>query len=170
MNRYSPLVISLLFTLLILACGGKDSAEGQDNVIEESASAKTPEPENGALPRIPNELMQALVDSADYVDYLFYEMDFSMSMDNKQGVMYALAKIGEAPAPINASCKPIGRIFYQIKGRNAAEADLYFSAGCTYLVFMKDNAPIYANSMSEVGKKFLNNQFGAIMKNYVPIE
>jgi len=138
--------------------------------VPDSASAKTQEPANEGLPTLPNALMQSLVDSADYVDYLFYEMEFSMSMDNKQGVMYALSKIGEQPAVLNPSCKPIGRIFYQIKGRNAAEADLYFSQGCTYMVFMKDNVPVYANSMSEVGKQFLNNQFSAIMKNYQAIE
>jgi len=170
MNRYNHLYFLAFFMLLFVACNGTDTTAKQLESNADSAVAKTPETKPGELPRIPNDLMQALVDSADYVDYLFYEMDFSMSMDNKQGVMYALAKIGDVAAPIKPSCKPIGRIFYQIKGRNAAEADLYFSQGCAYLVFMKDNKPVYANSMSEVGKKFLNNQFAAIMNNYVPVE
>ena len=170
MIRYSTLAAPLLFALFFMACNGGETSAGQGSEVAGSASAKTPEQKEGQLPRVPNELMQNLVDSADYVDYLFYELEFSMSMDNKQGVMYAISKIGENSPNLNPSCKPIGRIFYQIKGRNAAEADLYFSQGCTYMVFMKDNVPVYANEMSDVGKTFLNNQFGAIMKNYIPIE
>ncbi len=170
MNRITSPLVFLFFSLFILACGGKgnDSADVGSEAV--SASAKTSQTDGNRLPVVPNELMQRLIDSTDYVDYLFYEMDFSMSMDNKQGIMYSIAKIGEQPAQMNAACKPIGRIFYQIKGRNAAEADLYFSQGCAYLIFMKDNAPIYANSMSEVGKAFLNNQFAAIMKDYQAVE
>jgi hypothetical protein len=170
MNRTTYPLVFLCFALFTLACGDRGNESTKGGGEEVSASAKTPQAKGNSLPVIPNELMQSLVDSADYVDYLFYNMDFSMSMDNKQGIMYSIANIGEQPAEMSAACKPIGRIFYQIKGRNAAEADLYFSNGCTYLVFMKDNAPVYANSMSEVGVAFLNNQFAAIMKDYQPIE
>jgi len=170
MNRLASFSLFLFSVLFLIGCGGKDAASNQETVDADSASAKTSEKKTEGMQTIPNELMQVLVDSTDYVDYLFYDMDFSMSMDNKQGIMYALAKIGDTPAQLNPACKPIGRMFFQIKGRNAAEADLYFSQGCTYLVFMKDNAPVYANSMSDVGKTFLNNQFGAIMKDYQAIE
>ena len=170
MKRFATPVFLLFATLVLLACNGKDRAPKNEEEVVKMKVEEVPAAENVGLPMIPNALMQVLIDSTDYVDYLFYDMDFSMSMDNKQGVMYSLAKIGEKPAPLNATCKPIGRIFYQIKGRNAAEADLYFSKGCTYLVFMKENSPVYANSMSEVGKTFLNNQFSAIMKDYQTIE
>lgn len=170
MIRYALIATFCLSIAFNTACNGNEKTPEQDSELVDSASAKTSEPAKGGLPTIPNALMQTLVDSADYVDYLFYELEFSMSMDNKQGVMYALSKIGDASPTLNPACKPIGRIFYQIKGRNAAEADLYFSQGCTYLVFMENNVPVYANTMSDVGITFLNNQFAAIMKNYVPIE
>jgi len=170
MNRYASHVFLLILALSLIACNGKDSAIENGGDLASVPVEQAPAAKSVGLPRIPNSLMQVLIDSTDYVDYLFYDMDFSMSMDNKQGVMYSLAKIGEEPASISGTCKPIGRVFYQIKGRNAAEADLYFSKGCTYLIFMKDNSPVYGNSMSEVGKTFLNNQFAAIMQNYQAIE
>jgi hypothetical protein len=160
---------SILLIVLFTACGG-DSTKGEDTAAE-AASAKTQvSPQKKGLPTLPDVTMQLLIDSVDYIDYVFYELDFSMSLDNEQGVKYSLAKISGNPAELVDACKPIGRIFYQIKGRNAAEADLYFSQGCTYLVFMEDNAPVYANAMSDVGKTFLNNQFAAIMKGYQPIQ
>jgi len=170
MNPHLSTVLFLFSVLFFTTCTSKQSDVEKSKEVEGTAVAKTTTAKAQGLPKIPNSLMQKLIDSTDYVDYLFYDMDFSMSMDNKQGVMYSLAKIGDEVAPVSPTCKPIGRIFYQIKGRNAAEADLYFSKDCTYLVFMKDNAPVYANRMSEVGKTFLNNQFSAIMQNYQAIE
>jgi len=131
MNRISSYLLFLFFTFFILACGDKGNNTHQTGDEKASASAKTSQSKVNGLPVVPNELMQQLIDSSDYVDYLFYEMEFSMSMDNKQGIMYSIASIGEKAAEMNAACKPIGRIFFQIKGRNAAEADMYFSKGCT---------------------------------------
>ena len=156
-----------ILTTLLLACGGEQPTQAEQPITPESEQKVS---QSKSLPTLPDATMQLLIDSVDYIDYVFYELDFSMSLDNEQGVKYSLAKISGSPAERVDACKPIGRIFYQIKGRNAAEADLYFSQGCTYLVFMEDNAPVYANEMSDVGKTFLNNQFAAIMKGYQPIQ
>ena len=121
------------------------------------------------MPSFPMELFGDLVDSVDHVDYVFYTYEFSMSMDNPQGVRYSLAQIGEEPAARKPGCKAIGRVFYQIRGRNAAAAELYFSPGCTYLEFLEGNEVVYASAISEVGIEFLDNQFAQLVPNYQPI-
>lgn len=150
---------ALLAASLLVACGQGDT----------SRAAGAAEP--AGPPRLPLTQMQRLVDSVDYVDYLFHELDFSMSLDDERGIKYALAQIGEEAARPAQGCQPIGRIFYQIEGRVAAQADLYFSAGCTYLAFVDDaGAVTHANEMSPVGEDFLNNQFAQLIDGYRPVQ
>lgn len=150
--------VTLLCLLSIVgACGSGDAPP------TDADATPPPAPASAEFPRLQPAQMQALVDSVDYIDYVFYELEFSMSMDNASGIQYALAQIGPESARRRPGCKPIGRVFYQIKGRNAMAADMFFSQGCTYFEFVEGNTVVAANEMSEVGKEFLNNQFGQIM-------
>lgn len=163
--------VSLAFSLLLTlsACGGERSSSPESNETTENAAVQE-EGGKQSVPTLPLTIMQKLVDSVDYVDYIWYNFDFSMSMDNPSGVRYSLAQIGESGANRTAACKPAGRVFYQINGRNAAEAEMFFSNGCTYMEFIEDGKVVYANAMSPVGIDFLNNQFGALIKDYQRVE
>ncbi len=121
-------------------------------------------------PRFPADQLTALLDSCDYVDLVFYELDFSMSMSDPRGVKYALAFIGQTSAIRADTCEAIGRMFYQIRGRNAAEADIFFSEGCTYLEFYEGGRVVYANAFSEAGLDFFNGQFERLLPNFTPLE
>ena len=157
-------VVYVLALGLLAACGGKAAPDVEATEAPRAAAPAAP-------PTLPLATMQRLVDSVDHVDYLFYELEFSMSMDQRQGINYAIATIGEEPAARRPDCKPIGRIFYEIGGNTAVDAQLYFSAGCTYLEFLDaDGAVAYANRVSPVGRDFLNQQFGQIIKDYVAVE
>ena len=159
--RRAPARLAACLSALLLAACGADGERASEQV-----AGAPPGP-----PRLPRAEMQRLVDSVDYVDYLFHELDFSMSLDDERGVRYALAQIGEEAAVPAATCKPIGRIFYQISGEVVAQADLYFSAGCTYVAFVDDaGAVTYVNEMSDVGEDFLNNQFAQLIDGYRPVE
>lgn len=148
----------LLLASLLVGCG--DEATQRDVVP----------PGREAPGRLPDAEMQRLVDSVDYVDLLFHELAFSMSLDDAKAVQYAIAHIGERPADPAPGCAPIGRVFYQISGRAAAEADLYFSPGCTYLAFVDDAGAVeYANVLSDLGKEFYNNQFSRLIDGYTPV-
>ena len=157
LHRALRLSLTLFLFTAVFACGSEQASTESTPV--ERAPATEPE----GFPRLQAEGMQLLLDSVDYIDYVFYELEFSMSMDNASGIQYALAQIGPEPALRKAGCKPIGRVFYQIKGRNAMAADMFFSQGCTYFEFIEGNKVVAANEMSAVGKEFLNNQFGQIM-------
>ena len=162
MNR---ILISLATLLTCIGCA--DSSEAVTSNDEETVTSSQ---DPTGIPIFPASRMQDLVDSVDHVDYLFYDLDFSMSMDQQPGINYAIATIGDTPAKLDANCKPIGRIFYEVQGRTAASAQLYFSPGCAYLSFVNDAGDIlYASEVSPVGKDFLNQQFGQIIPNYVPV-
>ena len=110
------------------------------------------------LSPLPNESMQKLFNEATYIDYIFYDLPFSISQDNTPSIHSNLQLIsGEKLDPISKSCKPIGREFFHIGGVIAFEADLYFQDGCYGYVFLEKEKPIYANKISEAGMKFYSN-------------
>ena len=166
MTRLHLTLLWFIASALLCACG--DSASSTSEADASGGSQASTSTEVRALPL---STMQRLVDSVDYVDYLFYEYDFSMSMDQGQGIGYAIATIGEQAAIAQPNCKPIGRIFYEIQGSTAASAQLYFSPGCSYLEFLDDQDRVmYINEISPVGKDFLNQQFAQIIKDFVRVE
>ena len=90
-----------------------------------------------------------------FIDYIFYDLPFSISQDNQPSIHANLKLISSGALdnlPLN--CKPIGREFFQINGEIVHEADLYFSDGCYGYVFLKDGKPIYANKLTEAGMTF----------------
>ena len=111
------------------------------------------------LPSITLDIMQKLFDKCDYVDYLFYESNFSMSMNNKQSIQQTLTHIAEQVPAIDPNCKSIGRVFYEIEGNTEIEAEIFFSDKCQYFVFMKGQERIYANNITADGVTHFNNIF-----------
>jgi len=156
-------------TLLVgfAACQNQDTqtneATSQPDTAAPSTVSTAPPPQP-TLPSIPLETVEYLWANCDYVDYVFYELPISMSLDNQRSVQYVLQHISDAPAPLLPECKPIGRIFYQVKGENVLMADLYFSQGCTYFVFLENDKPKYANYMTEKGVAYLNDNFKQAQK------
>jgi len=107
---------------------------------------------------LPNESMQKLFNEATYIDYIFYNLPFSISQDDKPSIHSNLKLIsGNKFGPISKDCKPIGREFFHIGGAIAYEADVYFQDGCYGYVFLDKEKPIYANKVSEEGMKFYSN-------------
>ena len=138
----------LLFSLLIFCLGCQnDAPQSADNQVTEPAAT---------LPGLPLETVQHLWQNCDYVDFVFYHLPISMSLSDQNAIQYVLRHISADAARIDPNCKPIGRVFYQIKGENYLEADIYFQQGCTYFKFLKDNKPIYANYMTDDGIKYMN--------------
>jgi len=111
------------------------------------------------LPSIPQALAEKLFAECDYIDYVFYTTNFSISQSERGGIQQAISHIATQPAAINPACKSMGRVFYQIDGENEAEADMYFQSGCTYLVFLVDGKPTYANQFTSDGIQYFNSIF-----------
>ena len=146
--------ILFLFVSLLLfsACGNSTNSEAETTV-------QNAEP---MLPSFPLEKLEYLWQYCDYIDYIFYELPISMSLDTKAAIQYSLSHVAQTTPPAMPQCKPVGRVFYQVDGENYAEADLYFSQGCTYFVFMEDQKPTYANYMTDEGIQYMNNNLAQV--------
>lgn len=167
MMRRFTLLFSLLLVLAIFGCQNEQT-ETAEKPTPAPAQKEEPKmvPAGEFLPSVPIEKLEYLWNNCDYVDYVFYDLPISMSLDVKNSIQYALSHIAENPASLRPDCKPIGRIFFQVQGENYLEADFYFSnGGCTYYVFLENGKPKYGNYMTEEGAKYMNNnltQAGAI--------
>ena len=110
------------------------------------------------LNSLPGDLMLRLFNEATYIDYIFHNLPFSISQDDKPSITSNLKLISpERLGPIPTTCKPMGREFFHIGGEIVAEADVYFQNGCYGYVFLENEKPIYANKVSEAGAKFYSN-------------
>ena len=110
------------------------------------------------LPPLPQEQFKKLFSEVTYIDYIFYELPFSISQDDKPSINSNLQLISpEKLGPLDVSCKPIGREFFHIRGIIAYEAEIYFQNGCFGYIFLDKESPIYANKISESGMKFYSN-------------
>lgn len=154
-------LLVLAFGLVLMSCG--DTPAGNAQSTTTATPAKGAEPK-ASLPSLPVVTLEYLWKSCDFVDYVFYELPISMSLDNRKTIQYVLGHIAEDPAPLRPECKSIGRIFYQVQGENVVEADLYFSEGCTYFVFLEEGKAKYANYMTKDGVDYLNNNFQQVNK------
>ncbi len=142
--------------MLILSACNSPSTTSQKTETTTTTAAAAPA-EN--LPSVPVAVMQKLFDKCDYVDYLFYESNFSMSMNNQASIRSTLTHVSEKVPVLNTPCKSMGRIFYEINGETEIEAEIYFSNECQYFVFMKDNKRLYANNITADGVAHFNNIF-----------
>lgn len=157
----------LIFTLCVsffVACQTDKPTEKQANTTTE-APAATQEVQTNALPSLPMDTLTMLWEQCDYVDYVFYYTNFSISQDEQSSIRSSLRHIAEDPAVIKANCKPIGRLFYQVDGENRLEGDLHLSEGCLYFIFYQKGKQVYANSMTQEGLQFYQNLFSQIQNS-----
>lgn len=142
----------LFFAALISAC---DDAPTKTETKAETPSVTQ---EKVYLPSVTAEELKVLWDNCNQVDYLYYELPISSNLDDQYSIQQSLRHVSDAPVPLGVknSCKPIGRIFYKQDGEDLMEAEIYFSAGCTFFVFFKDGKPASSNLMTDAGVKHYN--------------
>lgn len=144
----------LLPCMLILILGSCKEKKTNTSSTEEVTATE----QKFDLPALPISELQMLYDKASYVDYIFYELPFSLSQDNQASIRANLGLMSpDRLTTLSLSCKPIGREFFQVDGEIAYEADLYFSEGCYGYVFLQNNKPAFANMISQEGQKFYQN-------------
>ena len=148
------IILFAVISCILISC--KSDQKKETPVLSEKKEVNTPQKFD--LPALPNSLMQNLYKETTYIDYIFYDLPFSISQDDKPSINSNLQLISpEKMGSISASCKPIGREFFHAEGTIPFEAEIYFDNGCYGYVFIKDKSPIYANKISESGMKFYSN-------------
>ena len=113
--------------------------------------------DSDGLISFPEEVYVRLLNECDYVDIMFFDSPISMSQSDAAGVQGTLSFITRQAATPGTDCKPMGRINYQIKGEIIADGNIYCSEGCTFIEFVVDNKPVYANELSQRGLQFFHN-------------
>lgn len=163
------LYITILLTALIFMGCGNNSAEtntaNANNPTANKAQTKTAAAPSGmknsvALQSIPKSTIMGLWNNCTYIDYIFHDLPFSMSQDEKESIQANLNYISsEVQAYIPNNCKPIARQMFHVGGDIVLEADVYLSDVCQFYVFVEDEKPAYANKMSPSALQFFSTMF-----------
>jgi hypothetical protein len=164
MNKY---ILILLLAVIGWSCqGGQADQTTDSNPTSTSTPAAETNDANASAPvaaatypSITKEMVQMLWEKCDYVDFVFYYLNFSMSQKVQNSIRQTIAHISSTVPQIDPNCKPIGRLFFQAEGKNIAEADIFYSNGCAYYIFYENGQYAYANQMLPQGSKFYDNIF-----------
>ena len=147
------------------ACTDQKPTENSPPVTTNVAADNTPTNARPTYPALPLEKAKELWEKCDYVDYVFYELAFSMSLNKGSDIKNCIRQISSAAIqPTTPVCKPIGRIFYQHDGENLAEADFYYTPAnqCYYLIFLENNQPAYGNLLTVDAVNYYKQVFSTI--------
>lgn len=107
------------------------------------------------LPAPTNEYMVNLFDNCDYIDIIFHNFNFSMSVSDRANAQGNVAYMSLNPVEDIACTPSIGRAYYSGGGAELCIADIHYSEACAYYVLLKNNRPHSACQMSEKGIAFM---------------
>lgn len=159
MTIYKTITFLLVVFLFSACTEGNNKPDANKKEATKSTTAKVV---GEQLPSITMDIMKNIFEKSDYADFVFYNTNFSMSMDQKPSIQSTLRHIAETVPNLNPNCKAIGRVFYQIEGENYMEADIFFEEDCKYFVFYVDNKKTYANEMTQDGFNHYTNIFSQL--------
>ena len=153
----------LVGSVLFLQCEAKQQAATDETPTETTAPSTTPptttETVSTPYPSITQEKMINLYENCDYIDFVFYGTNFSMSQNKQDAIRNTLGGVSTTPAKVVDSCKPVGRVFFMIEGVNVEEADLFFGGSCLYYLFLENGSYTYGNQLTEAGYGFYQRIF-----------
>jgi hypothetical protein len=145
------LLLVLLSFCLITSC--KQSTETTAIKVEDASHIIV-----NTYPTLPPEFQNNIFTNCTYLDYIFNDLPFSVSQNDRTGIMTNVGFIGsEVPTHINKNCKSLGREMFQINGEIVLEAEIFFTAECNYYLFYVDGKPKYSNVISKSGIDFYRN-------------
>ena len=157
------LYIFLAMSMLLAFTSCKDKSESKKNTTADDKTAMENKPAKKKdyymLPPLNNHIQRDIYDSADYLDIIFDDLDFSMSLSDNKSIRGFLNYINFNISPhIKPGCKPMGHFAFVKRGNTIIEGEFYHSPGCYYFVFQNsDGENVYANAMSQEGIDFFNN-------------
>ena len=154
-NMNTRILLFLFMSLAVFSCKNNEGTteKKQDEPQQTTATATPAE----ALPLPPLEKLEYLFENCTHVDYVFYDLPFSMSMDDQGSIQRTLAHISTSVAPEKADCKPMGRIFFDVGTTTELQAEFFFSPGCVYFIFYEDGKKKYSSFITPDEVKYMNN-------------
>jgi len=159
------ILVGFAMVFLVISCSENEKKKVKTSPVAKAEVKKTlPE-----LPPMPQNELALLFEQCDFIDYIFIDLPFSLSQNEKSSIQQNVLFAENVPVKERlASCKPMARKFFKIKGNIVWEADVFATPPCHYFVFYKDNNPTYANKMSANGINFYNNLIEQAAKMGVP--
>ena len=140
--------IAILVGGLLSTTGCKQSPTG-------TSSASTEVIEGFSRSGITPDMTDLLLKNADHIDYMFTDIPLSMNQDGESSIYQDIRFLSNnALEGVITGCKPMARKIYLGNGEILTEADLYFSNGCLFQVFLDNEKPIYGNYLSQEGLTF----------------
>lgn len=148
------LFFSFLLSLSLLACKQDAKPPEQTTATATAASKAT------VLPGLSKEDIIKLYETAEHIDYIFFNWDFSMNQSEPNAVKAAVTFISDQGPQSITDCKAIGRVVFLAQGEILREADMSYSEGCYYYTFVNEsNRPQYHNAMTDQGISFYAKMF-----------
>lgn len=122
------------------------------------------------IPGVPREVLEKLFNECTSIDYIFHTLPFSLSQDEVPSIQQNVTYIdyNKPLGTIPTQCKAFARKFYKIGAEIVYDVDVYFSEGCQFYVFVKDNKPVYANYMTADGVAFYNKIINMVNAQTTP--
>ena len=141
--------------------------EKSNNTVATPAAAKPTATQAAAaappsLPSITIDEMRRLFDKCDYIDFIFYNMDFSMSVNDKSNVQRVINFVDKTQPAGNLTCPAMGRLVFQGNGEILLEADMHYDKTCQHFIFYKDGKKTYANNISQQGIQYFQQMFAQV--------
>jgi len=150
---------------LLISCGSDKKGATSTAPAKNPANAAAAVPQGPTLPGIDGAVLSKLYNEAEHLDFLFFELPFSMNQSDKASIQSSLASFSPDPVgSIPPTCKPLARKMYQINGEIVEEFNVYYSQGCTFFVQMKDEKPFAACQMSQGGIDFFKKVLSQAMQ------
>ena len=156
LNMNTRILLFLLMSFALFSCKNKEETTETKKEETQQTPVATAAPVE-ALPLPPLEKLEYLFENCTHIDYVFYDLPFSMSMDDQGSIQRTLAHISTSVAPEKADCKPMGRIFFDVETSTELEAEFFFSPGCVYFIFYEDGKKKYSSFMTPDAVKYMNN-------------
>ena len=165
-------VLLLIMSSLLLSVGGlgcKDKPATANKTTTNATASTAPASPAAAVSSVPPaypsislEEMKVLFDKCDYIDFIFYNMDFSMSVNDKGNVQRVITFIDKAQPPGDVTCPAMGRIVFQSNGEILSEADMHYDKECFHFVIYKDGKKAYTNKMTAQGRTYFQQMFAQV--------
>lgn len=163
MIRFLKNLLTVIFIATLFQCqpSTKTNSE-EETTTSTSTQAAAPAAELTTYPSITQEKMMYLYENCDYIDFVFYSTNFSMSQGDQAAIRATLSGVSTDGARVASTCQPIGRVFFQVDGVNVEEADLFFGGECLSYVFYQDGKYAYGNQLAQSGFDFYQKVFAQV--------
>ena len=156
------MLFCLSFLTLIMACRGRTNDGVETEVVKGNNTAQAAPKLEKRYPSLPADSMGTLYQSVDYIDFVFYYADFSMNQSDPASIKATMGHVAAEVPDIDPSCQPIASLFFQSKGKELIQAELYYTDKCVYFIWLVNGKRTYANKMTPSGFSFYERIFSQV--------